>query len=61
MPSESDRAYFERRAIEERSRAANAADPASYRIHTEFAREYERRLQSIPAPASASRIGDPVA
>jgi hypothetical protein len=48
MNRESDRAYFERRAREEREKAENAADPAGYRLHTDFAREYERRLLVMP-------------
>ena len=48
MNRESDRAYFERRAREEREKAEAAADPAGYRLHTDFAREYERRLLAMP-------------
>ena len=44
MNRENDIAYFERRVREERSKAENAPDPIGYRLHTNFAREYERRL-----------------
>ena len=46
MNRESDQAYFERRAREERDKAENAPDPMSYRLHLNFAREYERRVQA---------------
>ena len=44
MNRESDIAYLQRRAGEERAKAENATDPASYRAHVELARAYERRL-----------------
>jgi len=44
MKRESDRAYLERRAREEREKAENASDPIGYRTHLEFARAYERRI-----------------
>lgn len=44
---ETDIAYWARRVEEERSRAEQADDPSGYRIHTEFARAYERKLQSL--------------
>jgi hypothetical protein len=37
--------YFERRAREEREKAENAADPRSYKLHLELAREYETRAR----------------
>lgn len=40
---ETDQAYYARRAREERQKSENAADPATYRTHLEFARHYERR------------------
>lgn len=43
MDREDDLAYFERRAREERDKAESARDPIGYRLHTQFAREYERR------------------
>ena len=47
MQREDDLSYFERRAHEERARAENAPDPMRYRLHTDFAREYERRVQHL--------------
>ena len=44
MERESDRAYLDRRAHEERVKAENASDPIGYRTHLEFARAYERRI-----------------
>lgn len=41
---ESEIQYLGRRAEEEREKAERAGDPATYRLHVEFAREYERRL-----------------
>lgn len=49
MSSENDIEYYSRRANEEREKAERASDPAGYRIHTEFARHYERRLQGLIA------------
>ncbi|MEP9359971.1 hypothetical protein [Sphingomonas sp. KR3-1] len=47
MQRETDLAYFARRATEEREKAENAKDPAGYRMHMDFAREYERKVQSL--------------
>lgn len=44
---ESDLAYLERRARQERDLAENAADPCAYRTHVELARQYERRLTML--------------
>ncbi|WP_342250129.1 hypothetical protein [Sphingomonas sp. OTU376] len=56
MTVESDIEYLSRRIEEEREKAEHADNPAGYRIHTDFAREYERRLQALiadqPVPAS---------
>lgn len=55
MTTEKDIEYLSRRIEEEREKAEHAHDPASYRIHTEFAREYERRLQNLIAAVDAAR------
>lgn len=44
MEREPDLAYFERRAREERRKAETANDPLSYRLHTDFARAYVRKV-----------------
>jgi hypothetical protein len=41
---EDDLSYFERRVREEREKAEHAQTPLTYRLHTEFARTYERRV-----------------
>jgi hypothetical protein len=46
---ETEIAYLNRRIEEEREKAESAADPASYRAHTDFACEYERKLQALIA------------
>jgi len=46
MPTEDERAYFERRARDERKRAEQANNPIAYKLHTELARRYEQRLRS---------------
>lgn len=55
MRVESDVEYPGRRIEEEREKAEHADNPAGYRMHTDFAREYERRLQALIAdqPVSA--------
>jgi len=55
MTRESDIEYLSRRIEEEREKAERADDPAGYRIHTEFARTYERKLQALIAAEPASR------
>lgn len=59
MTRENDIEYLSRRIEEERDKAEHADDPASYRIHTEFARQYERKLKALIAskPASGSLNG----
>lgn len=47
MSAEREFEYLRRRLDEEREKAEKAADPAGYRAHTEFAREYERRLLAL--------------
>ena len=47
MNRDSDIVYYERRVREERDKAENAPDPIGYRLHTNFAREYERRLRVL--------------
>ncbi|MDQ0249206.1 hypothetical protein J2W22_001253 [Sphingomonas kyeonggiensis] len=49
MALKSDIEYFSRRVEEEREKAERAGEPATYRIHTEFARHYERKLRSLIA------------
>ena len=49
MTREADIDYLSRRAEEEREKAEHASDPASYRVHTEFARHYERELLALIA------------
>jgi len=49
MFDEIDRAYFERRALEEHRRAAAAADSAAALAHQQLAREYESRVQALTA------------
>ena len=44
---ERDEAYYARRAIEERQKSEQASDPASYRVHLEMARQYERRASPL--------------
>jgi seryl-tRNA(Sec) selenium transferase len=46
MPTDDDRAYFERRAQQERARAENASNPIAYKLHAEMAQRYEQRLRS---------------
>lgn len=55
MTFESDRAFLERRAQQERELAEKAADPCAYRTHTELARQYERRLVKLLAQAENGR------
>jgi len=55
MTRESDIEYLSRRIEEEREKAERADDPAGYRIHTDFARAYERELQALLAAQPASR------
>lgn len=57
MTVESDIEYLSRRIEEEREKAEHAHDPAGYRIHTDFAREYERRLQALIADRPAPMNG----
>jgi hypothetical protein len=52
--TETDIAYWIRRAGEEREKAELASNPAGYRIHTEFARLYERKVQQLIAFRSVS-------
>ena len=47
MPSEDDRTYFARRAREERAKAEQANEPIGYKVHTEMARQYERRILTV--------------
>ncbi len=51
MTFESDQAYLERRARQERDLAEKAADPCAYKTHTELARQYELRLSRLLAGA----------
>lgn len=53
MNSSDDLDYFNRRAFEERSRAAKAADPSVRQTHLKMAAEYERRADAIPAMPTA--------
>jgi hypothetical protein len=46
MPTDDDRAYFERRAQQERDKAENASNPIAYKLHAEMAQRYEQRLRS---------------
>jgi hypothetical protein len=46
MFDEIDRAYYARRAEEERERAGNASKPSAVKIHMDLAREYEQKLQA---------------
>ncbi len=55
MNRESDRAYFARRAREERERAENAPDPPRYRKHLDFAHAYERRILILRREEPAAR------
>lgn len=55
MTKAKDIEYISRRVEEERDKAERADDPASYRIHTEFARAYERKLQALIASGSSSQ------
>ena len=48
-----DKAYYERRAREERERAVTCADNAAALAHLNLAREYERRLHPRPRVAAA--------
>lgn len=59
MTKEKDIEYISRRVEEEREKAERADDPASYRIHTEFARAYERKLLALmpSGPSSKSSNG----
>lgn len=54
MIGEVTRTYLERRARQERESADRAADPCSYRSHTELAREYERRLLALAAASAGN-------
>lgn len=47
MAKENDIEYLSRRIEEEREKAEHASDPSAYRAHTEFAREYERKLLTL--------------
>lgn len=49
MAEEDERAYFERRAREERARAADSDDPTVRRIRFEMADEYLRRAAAAVA------------
>lgn len=55
MTKEKDIEYISRRVEEEREKAERADDPASYRIHTEFARAYERKLLALIASGPSSK------
>jgi len=55
MTKEKDIEYISRRVEEEREKAERADDPASYRIHTEFARAYERKLFALITSGSSSQ------
>jgi len=55
MTKENDIEYLSRRVEEEREMAERAGDPASYRVHTDFAREYERKLLALIAAKPISR------
>lgn len=47
MQNPTDRAYFERRAREERSRAIAAKNHCAANMHRDLAREYERRAEAL--------------
>lgn len=54
MTEQQDIEYLSRRAEEERDKAENAGDPASYHAHTQFAREYERKVLALIASQNAT-------
>jgi hypothetical protein len=56
MTKENDIEYLSRRLEEERMRAEQAGDPTGYRAHTEFAREYERKLMKLIATAPTQTV-----
>ena len=47
MLNPTDRAYFERRAQEEHSRAIAAKNHCAANMHRDLAREYERRAEAL--------------
>jgi hypothetical protein len=49
--SNDDVKYFEKRAIEERERAAAATDPCARKAHEKIAEEYERLARGAEEPA----------
>jgi hypothetical protein len=49
-----DRAYFLRRAVEERARASIARDKSAAIVHFQLAHEYERRANALAHTASPS-------
>ncbi len=48
-----DKAYFARRAREEREREHAATDRATALVHAELAEQYERMLESVEREAHA--------
>jgi hypothetical protein len=49
MPTEDERAYYERRVRDERKRAELATDPIAGKLHTDMARRYVQRLMRLKA------------
>lgn len=58
MTIETDSAYLQRCARQERQMAEDALDPRGYRTHIERARGFERRLLALPDSAFASSSPD---
>jgi len=56
MVKEDEIEYLSRRVEEERDKAEHARDPSSYRVHTEFARAYERKLRVLIASQSKPKL-----
>jgi hypothetical protein len=56
QPSECERDYFRRRAVEERAAAEYALDPLAKRAHLELASCYDDIAESIGRSASSERI-----
>ena len=59
MQNPTDRAYFERRAREEHSRAIAAKNHCAANMHRDLARDYERRAEALmPTECAATSLAE---
>lgn len=54
MPRESDLAYYQRRAREERDLSHNCPSPSALAAHRAMAEAYERKVQALRDTAKAA-------